>query len=49
MSKECPKCKGIMHMMYGFGWDYDRWICAEKDCHHEEELTSTSYPGGEDV
>jgi hypothetical protein len=24
---ECPKCGKPMLMMYGCGWDYDRWIC----------------------
>lgn len=47
-NKKCPKCKGTMLMMYGWGWDYDKWVCAEKDCHFEEELTTTSYPKIED-
>lgn len=39
----CPKCKTILLMMYGCGWDYDRLICGNKDCDFEIEFESTSY------
>ena len=42
--KECPRCKGLLLMMYGYGWDYDRWVCGTYGCHYEEELTTTTYP-----
>src|SRR5690554_4241978 len=25
----CPLCGGYMLMLYGCGWDYDRWLCGE--------------------
>ena len=48
----CPICGGHMIMMYGCGWDYDRWLCGEiaSDgmlCDGEIELNTTTTP--EDV
>lgn len=46
---ECPICGGYMIMMYGCGWDYDRWLCGEiaSDgmlCGGEIELETTTTP-----
>jgi len=45
----CPVCGGHMIMMYGCGWDYDRWLCGEiaSDgmlCDGEMELDTTTEP-----
>ncbi|MEO5342189.1 MAG: hypothetical protein H7842_02425 [Gammaproteobacteria bacterium SHHR-1] len=53
----CPICGGIMTMMWGCDWDYDRWVCTEpvdptarikRLCPGEIELDTTSYPPGFD-
>jgi len=40
----CPKCKKPMLMMYGAGWDYDRWICGTRGCNEEVELETSTFP-----
>jgi len=40
----CPKCGTKMLMMYGWGWDYDRWICPKRKCDYEIELEVSTYP-----
>ena len=42
----CPVHNTKMLMMYGCGWDYDRWLCVEKQCYEEIELETTTYPEG---
>jgi hypothetical protein len=51
--QKCPKCGEDMLFMYGCGWDYDRWVCMNKNgesrfcfCNGEIELESTTYPEG---
>ena len=48
MSKQkaplCPVHKMPMLMMYGAGWDYDRWVCAVGRCYEEVELDTTTIP-----
>jgi hypothetical protein len=44
----CPICKTPMLMMWGCGWDYDRWICPVRGCDGEVELETTSYYEGWD-
>ncbi len=43
-STKCPVCGGIMLLMYGCGWDYDRLICGSRGCPGEIELETTTYP-----
>jgi hypothetical protein len=38
----CDICGGVMHPMYGCGWDYDRIICAERDCGAEIVYPTTT-------
>jgi len=38
----CDICGGIMLPMYGCGWDYDRIICAERECHAEIQYPTTT-------
>ena len=41
---KCDICGGTMHAMHGGGWDNDRIMCAEHDCHAEIEFpTSTEF------
>lgn len=40
----CPVCGGYMLMLYGCGWDYDRWLCGERGCEGEIELETTTFP-----
>lgn len=46
----CPECGREMAMLYGCGWDYDRWVCTYRVgaiiCPGEIELDSTTYPEG---
>lgn len=43
----CPKHpETYMLAMYGCGWDYDRFVCAEIGCDFEYELETTTYPEG---
>lgn len=37
MSK-CPKCGGLILVMYGDGWDWDRELCSNIECTYENEL-----------
>ena len=46
--KKCPDCGEITHMIYGWGWDYDVIICGDRDCDWDLELSTTSYPDGEE-
>lgn len=41
---KCKKCSEPMLMMFGYGWDYDRWLCGTKGCYFEIELKSTTVP-----
>lgn len=43
-SPPCPVCGGPMIMMYGCGWDYDRWLCGDRICDGEIELDTTTTP-----
>ena len=49
----CPLCGELMLLMYGCGWDYDKWVCMAKGdrlfevCEGEIELETSTYP--EDV
>jgi len=48
---KCPECGGKMAMMYGGGWDYDRWMCNEwvkplVICQGEIELDTSTEPEG---
>jgi len=40
----CPMCKSLMLIIYGCGWDYDKYACAARDCRFEIELDETTYP-----
>lgn len=40
----CPVHHHPMLMMYGAGWDYDRWVCGTPMCDHEVELETSSLP-----
>lgn len=33
----CDICGEVMHPMFGFGFDYDRIVCSNRDC--EAEIT----------
>jgi len=49
MSKlsEAPKCpvhKMPMLIMYGMGWDYDRFVCGIRGCDEEIEMDETTCP-----
>lgn len=39
----CARCGTEMLMMYGAGWDYDRWICGTPGCDFEIELDITTH------
>lgn len=39
----CPICESEMLKMYGCGWDYDRFVCAQRRCDGEYELNSITY------
>jgi len=41
---QCPEHKHDMLIMYGCGWDYDRWLCPIRGCEYEIELETTTYP-----
>jgi len=36
-----------MILMYGSGWDYDKWLCGTYGCDFEIELETSSYPEDE--
>jgi hypothetical protein len=47
----CPLCGAPMALLYGGGWDYDRWVCytpldpdarIKQFCHGEIELDTTT-------
>ena len=41
----CDICGGVMHAMYGAGFDNDRIVCADRDCGAEITFpTSTELP-----
>lgn len=40
---KCPACGSIMLAIYGFGWDYDRFICGAYGCDGEIELETVTY------
>jgi len=40
----CPIHKAPMIMLYGAGWDYDRWICGVRGCCEEIELETSTLP-----
>ena len=42
--KNCEQCGSKMIMMYGCGWDYDRWLCPQIKCEFEIELETSSMP-----
>ena len=45
--KDKPKCPvhgDSMLIVYGYGWDYDRWLCGTIGCDFEIELETTTYP-----
>lgn len=47
---KCPRCGEQMLLMYGCGWDYDKWVCMAKGdrlfevCEGEVELETSTYP-----
>jgi hypothetical protein len=41
---QCPEHKQDLLIMYGCGWDYDRWLCPISGCQHEVELETITYP-----
>ena len=43
-TKLCPVHKTPMLMMYGCGWDYDRWVCGVRGCECEVELETSTLP-----
>ena len=42
----CPVCDGMMHLIYGCGWDYDTWICDDPGCDGKIELETST--GGDE-
>lgn len=40
----CPDHHHPMIMMYGGGWDYDRYLCGVRGCTHEVELETSTLP-----
>ncbi len=43
--KLCPKCKEqTLAYIHGCGWDYDMWLCHNKQCDYENVLEITTYP-----
>ena len=45
----CPTHNTPMLMMYGAGWDYDRWVCPVSMCYEEVELETSTMTGEDDV
>ena len=45
---ECDICGGVMHAMYGCGWDNDRIICANRECGAEIVYPTTTEPPAEE-
>jgi len=38
----CDICGEVMHPMYGGGWDYDRIVCADRNCGAEIEYPTST-------
>ena len=48
-TKKCPHHNKEMILMYGCGWDYDRYLCGEVGCDYEIELDTSTCPDEEEA